>query len=60
MKGSRLFFGLIGAAGAFSLAHAQLYDFNVVAPPSGISGNLFINARTQGTLVGTYDQNTNP
>ncbi len=50
----------MSAAGAFSLAQAQLYDFTVVAPPSGISGNLSISASTQGTLVGNYDQNTNP
>lgn len=60
MKGSRLILGLAGAAGAFSLAQAQLYDFTVVAPPSGISGNLSISANTQGTLVGNYDPNTNP
>lgn len=41
-------------------ASAQLYDFSVVAPPSGVSGNLALSARTQGTLVGNYDPNTNP
>ena len=60
MKGIRLFWVFASAAGAFSLAQAQLYDFTVVAPPSGISGNLSLSARTQGTLVGNYDQNTNP
>lgn len=60
MKGSRLLLGLVGAATALSLASAQLYDFTVVAPPSGISGNLSISARTQGTLVGNYDPDTNP
>jgi len=60
MKGSRLYWVLASAAGAFSLAQAQLYDFTVVAPPSGISGNLSISASTQGTLVGNYDPNTNP
>lgn len=37
-----------------------MYDFTVVAPPSGISGNLSISASTQGTLVGNYDPDTNP
>ncbi|MFN3689627.1 MAG: PEP-CTERM sorting domain-containing protein [Fimbriimonadales bacterium] len=60
MRGSRLFWVVAGIAGAFRLAQAQLYDFNVVAPPSGISGNLSISASTQGTLVGNYDPNTNP
>jgi hypothetical protein len=35
-------------------------DFNVVAPPSGISGSLALSARTQGTLVGNYNPDTNP
>jgi hypothetical protein len=60
MQGSRLFWVLAGVIGAFSLASAQLYDFTVVAPPSGISGNLSISASTEGTLVGNYDPNTNP
>jgi hypothetical protein len=60
MQGSRLFWVLAGVIGALSLASAQLYDFTVVAPPSGISGNLSISASTQGTLVGNYDPNTNP
>ena len=60
MHRSRLFWAILGAAGALHLAPAQLYDFNVVAPPSGISGNLAISARTQGTLVGNYDQTNNP
>ncbi|MCX7924769.1 MAG: hypothetical protein N2554_03040, partial [Fimbriimonadales bacterium] len=60
MQGSRLFSVLAGAIGAFSLAQAQLYDFTVVAPPSGISGNLSISAQTQGTLVGNYNPDTNP
>jgi hypothetical protein len=60
MHRSRLFWAILGAAGALHLAPAQLYDFNVVAPPSGISGNLAISARTQGTLVGNYDPDTNP
>lgn len=60
MKGSRFFLGLAGVAGTVCLTYAQVYDFNVVAPPSGISGNLSINVRTQGTLVGNYDPNTNP
>jgi hypothetical protein len=60
MHRSRLFWAILGAAGALRLAPAQLYDFNVVAPPSGISGNLAISARTQGTLVGNYDPDTNP
>lgn len=60
MKGSRLLWVLAGAAGALSLAQAQLYDFTVVAPPSGTSGNLALSARTQGTLVGNYDPDTNP
>jgi hypothetical protein len=60
MHRSRLFWAILGAAGALHLAPAQQYDFNVVAPPSGISGNLAISARTQGTLVGNYDPDTNP
>lgn len=60
MHRSRLFWAILGAVGALRLAPAQLYDFNVVAPPSGISGNLAISARTQGTLVGNYDQTNNP
>jgi hypothetical protein len=60
MHRSRLFWAILGAAGALRLAPAQQYDFNVVAPPSGISGNLAISARTQGTLVGNYDPDTNP
>jgi hypothetical protein len=60
MHRSRLFWAILGAAGALRLAPAQLYDFNVVAPPSGISGNLAISARTQGTLVGNYNPDTNP
>lgn len=60
MHRSRLFWAILGAVGALRLAPAQLYDFNVVAPPSGISGNLAISARTQGTLVGNYDPDTNP
>ncbi|MCS7209996.1 MAG: PEP-CTERM sorting domain-containing protein [Fimbriimonadales bacterium] len=60
MKGSRLIWAFWSAAGALSLAQAQLYDFTVVAPPSGISGNLSIAARTQGTLIGNYDPDTNP
>jgi hypothetical protein len=47
-------------AGALRLAPAQPYDFNVVAPPSGISGSLALSARTQGTLVGNYNPDTNP
>lgn len=46
--------------GALHLASAQMYDFTVVAPPSGVSGNLSISANTQGTLVGNYDPDTNP
>lgn len=60
MHRSRLFWAILGAVGAVRLAPAQLYDFTVVAPPSGISGNLAISARTQGTLIGNYDPNTNP
>jgi len=60
MHRSRLFWAILGAAGALRLAPAQQYDFNVVAPPSGISGNLAISARTQGTLVGNYNPDTNP
>jgi hypothetical protein len=60
MHRSRLFWAILGAAGALHLAPAQLYDFNVVAPPSGTVGNLAISARTQGTLVGNYDPDTNP
>jgi hypothetical protein len=60
MHRSRLFWAILGAVGALRLAPAQLYDFNVVAPPSGIRGNLAISARTQGTLVGNYDPDTNP
>jgi|GEM_PF-3229833 len=60
MHRSRLFWAILGVAGALRLAPAQLYDFTVVAPPSGISGNLSISARTQGTLVGNYDQTNNP
>ncbi|MCL6534677.1 MAG: PEP-CTERM sorting domain-containing protein [Armatimonadetes bacterium] len=60
MHRSRLFWAILGAVGALRLAPAQLYDFNVVAPPSGISGNLAISARTQGTLIGNYDPDTNP
>lgn len=60
MRRCRLFWAILGAAGALRLAPAQLYDFNVVAPPSGISGNLAISARTQGTLIGNYDPDTNP
>ncbi|MCS7301257.1 MAG: PEP-CTERM sorting domain-containing protein [Fimbriimonadales bacterium] len=60
MKGSRLFGLLWGVAGALCLAQAQLYDFTIVAPPSGTSGNLSISARTQGTLVGNYNPDTNP
>jgi hypothetical protein len=60
MHRSRLFWAILGAAGALRLAPAQLYDFNVVAPPSGTVGNLAISARTQGTLVGNYDPDTNP
>ncbi|MGQ9901543.1 MAG: PEP-CTERM sorting domain-containing protein [Fimbriimonadales bacterium] len=60
MYRSRLFWAILSAAGALHLAPAQQYDFTVVAPPSGISGNLSIAANTQGTLIGNYDQNTNP
>lgn len=60
MKGSRLFGILVTVIGAFHLAAAQMYDFTVVTPPSGISGNLSISANTQGTLVGNYDPDTNP
>lgn len=60
MQGSRLFWVLAGVIGALSLASAQLYDFTVVAPPSGISGNLSISASTEGTLVGNYNPDTNP
>lgn len=60
MHRSRLFWAILGAVWTVHLAPAQLYDFNVVAPPSGISGNLAISARTQGTLVGNYDPDTNP
>ena len=60
MRRWRLFWAILGAAGALHLASAQLYDFNVVAPPSGISGNLALSARTQGTLVGNYNPDTNP
>lgn len=60
MKGSRLFWVLAGVSGVLHLASAQMYDFTVVAPPSGISGNLSISANTQGTLVGNYDPDTNP
>lgn len=60
MHRSRLFWAILGAVWTVHLASAQLYDFTVVAPPSGISGNLAISARTQGTLVGNYDPDTNP
>lgn len=60
MKGSRLFWVLANVSGVLHLASAQMYDFTVVAPPSGISGNLSISASTQGTLVGNYDPDTNP
>ncbi|GIV06185.1 MAG: hypothetical protein KatS3mg016_1760 [Fimbriimonadales bacterium] len=60
MKGSRLFGVLASVSGVLHLASAQMYDFTVVAPPSGISGNLSISASTQGTLVGNYDPDTNP
>jgi hypothetical protein len=60
MHRSRLFWAILGAVWTVHLASAQLYDFNVVAPPSGISGNLAISARTQGTLVGNYNPDTNP
>ena len=60
MHRSRLFWAISGAVWTVHLASAQLYDFNVVAPPSGISGNLAISARTQGTLVGNYNPDTNP
>lgn len=60
MQGSRLFWVLAGVIGALSLASAQLYDFTVVAPPSGISGNLSISTSTEGTLVGNYNPDTNP
>ncbi|OYT69187.1 MAG: hypothetical protein CFK48_09065 [Armatimonadetes bacterium CP1_7O] len=60
MKRSRLFGVLAMVLGALRLASAQMYDFTVVAPPSGISGNLSIAANTQGTLVGNYDPDTNP
>lgn len=60
MHRSRLFWAILGAVGALRLAPAQLYDFSVVAPPSGISGNLSISARTQGTLIGNYNPDTNP
>lgn len=60
MEGIRLALVWLGIVGAFSLASAQLYDFTVVAPLSGVSGNLALSARTQGTLVGNYDPDTNP
>jgi hypothetical protein len=60
MRRYRLVWAIVGAVGALRLAPAQLYDFNVVAPPSGISGNLALSARTQGTLIGNYDPDTNP
>ena len=60
MYRNRLFWAILGATGALHLAPAQQYDFTVVAPPSGISGNLSISANTQGTLIGNCDQNTNP
>ncbi len=41
-------------------ALAQLYDFTVVAPPSGVSGPVSLNAQTSGTLIGNYDPDTNP
>jgi len=60
MRRYRLVWAIVGAVGALRFAPAQLYDFNVVAPPSGISGNLALSARTQGTLIGNYDPDTNP
>lgn len=60
MKGNRLILALVGAASTFSLAQAQMYDFTVIAPPSGVSGNVSIATSTQGTLIGNYDPNTNP
>ena len=60
MRRCRLFWAVLSVAGALRLAPAQPYDFNVVAPPSGISGSLALSARTQGTLVGNYNPDTNP
>lgn len=57
---TRLFATLTIACGLMLASQAQLYDFSVVAPPSGISGNLALSAGTAGTLIGNYDPDTNP
>ncbi len=41
-------------------ALAQLYDFTIVTPPSGVSGPVSLNAQTSGTLIGNYDPDANP
>lgn len=50
---------ILGVSGVL-WAHAQLYDFTVVAPPSGVNGNLSLGVDTSGTLIGDYDPTTNP
>ncbi|MCS7066259.1 MAG: PEP-CTERM sorting domain-containing protein [Fimbriimonadales bacterium] len=55
------FLWVIGAAfGCLLSLPAQLYDFTVIAPPSGTNGNLSLSANTEGTLVGNYNPDTNP
>lgn len=60
MGTTRWFWTLGTVFGCLVLSQAQLYDFTVVAPPSGISGTVSLRANTEGTLVGNYDPNTNP
>lgn len=60
MKTARHCWAIGAAVGCLLFAHAQLYDFTVVAPPSGTNGNLTLSANTAGTLVGNYNPDTNP
>ncbi|MBX3377266.1 MAG: hypothetical protein KF678_09730 [Phycisphaeraceae bacterium] len=42
------------------LASAQIFDFTLNAPPSGLSGTAGIDIDTTGTLVGNWDPTSNP
>ncbi len=60
MRGARLLGTVVTTLVTLCAFYAQLYDFTVVAPPSGISGNIAFTAGTSGTLIGNYDPDTNP